>query len=128
MDRERVAIWRTRHEPIEIAGREALLVELITTLSRLSPLTGNRYNRTMQAFSRRGLPWLSKSQVLAAYEALCAAGHLDFDPAVRTHLQMKPMRTQSGVSTVTVLTKPYPCPGKCIFCPTDVRMPKSYLH
>jgi elongator complex protein 3 len=26
-----------------------------------------------------------------------------------------------------VLTKPYPCPGKCIFCPTDVRMPKSYL-
>ena len=33
----------------------------------------------------------------------------------------------SGVTTVTVLTKPYPCPGKCIFCPTDVRMPKSYL-
>jgi elongator complex protein 3 len=28
---------------------------------------------------------------------------------------------------VTVLTKPYPCPGKCIFCPTDARMPKSYL-
>ena len=37
------------------------------------------------------------------------------------------MRTLSGVTTVTVLTKPYPCPGKCIFCPTDVRMPKSYL-
>jgi elongator complex protein 3 len=31
------------------------------------------------------------------------------------------------VTTVTVLTKAYPCPGKCIFCPTDVRMPKSYL-
>ncbi len=40
---------------------------------------------------------------------------------------MKPIRTLSGVTTVTVLTKPYPCPGKCIFCPTDVRMPKSYL-
>jgi elongator complex protein 3 len=40
---------------------------------------------------------------------------------------MKPMRTLSGVTTVTVLTKPYPCPGECIFCPTDVRMPKSYL-
>jgi elongator complex protein 3 len=37
------------------------------------------------------------------------------------------VRTLSGVTTVTVLTKPYPCPGKCIFCPTDVRMPKSYL-
>jgi elongator complex protein 3 len=40
---------------------------------------------------------------------------------------MKPVRTQSGVATVTVLTKPFPCPGECIFCPTDVRMPKSYL-
>jgi elongator complex protein 3 len=37
------------------------------------------------------------------------------------------MRSLSGVSVVTVLTKPYPCPGKCVFCPTDVRMPKSYL-
>ena len=33
----------------------------------------------------------------------------------------------SGVATLTVLTKPFPCPGKCIFCPNDVRMPKSYL-
>jgi len=40
---------------------------------------------------------------------------------------MKPVRTLSGVTTVTVLTKPYPCPGKCIFCPTENQMPKSYL-
>ena len=40
---------------------------------------------------------------------------------------MKKIRTLSGVTTVTVLTKPFPCPGKCIFCPNDVRMPKSYL-
>jgi elongator complex protein 3 len=42
-------------------------------------------------------------------------------------IRMKPIRTLSGVTTVTVLTKAHPCPGKCIFCPTDVRMPKSYL-
>lgn len=42
-------------------------------------------------------------------------------------LQVKPIRTQSGVATVTILTKPWPCPGRCIFCPADVRMPKSYL-
>ncbi len=128
MNAEREAVWQARNEPIDITGREALLVELIAALARLRPLTGKRYNRTMQTFARRGLPWLSKGQVLAAYEQLCAAGFLEFDPDVRAHLQMKPMRTQSGVSVVTVLTKPYPCPGKCIFCPTDVRMPKSYLH
>ena len=128
MNPEREAVWQARNEPIEIAGREAALVELIGALARLRPLTGKRYNHTMQAFARRGLPWLSKGQVLAAYERLCAAGYLEFDPDLRAHLQMKPMRTQSGVSVVTVLTKPYPCPGQCIFCPTDVRMPKSYLH
>lgn len=42
-------------------------------------------------------------------------------------MKMKETRTISGVTPVTVLTKPFPCPGKCIFCPNDVRMPKSYL-
>ncbi len=43
------------------------------------------------------------------------------------NLQTKKVRTISGVTPVTVLTKPFPCPGACIFCPNDVRMPKSYL-
>ncbi|MEK7311758.1 MAG: tRNA uridine(34) 5-carboxymethylaminomethyl modification radical SAM/GNAT enzyme Elp3, partial [Chloroflexota bacterium] len=55
-------------------------------------------------------------------------GVLPFERETLQRLQMKPTRTISGVAPVTVLTKPYPCPGKCIFCPTDVRMPKSYLH
>ncbi len=39
----------------------------------------------------------------------------------------KPIRSASGVSVITLLTKPYPCPGRCIFCPTEAKMPKSYL-
>lgn len=46
---------------------------------------------------------------------------------VRT-LQVKPRRTASGVATVTALTKPWPCSSACLYCPNDVRMPKSYLH
>jgi len=37
------------------------------------------------------------------------------------------IRTQSGVAIIAVLTKPYPCPGKCLYCPTEKGMPKSYL-
>lgn len=43
-------------------------------------------------------------------------------------LRMKPRRTASGVATITVLTHPWPCSGDCVFCPSDLRMPKSYLH
>lgn len=42
-------------------------------------------------------------------------------------LQAKPRRTASGVATVTVIAKPWPCSGSCRFCPSDLRMPKSYL-
>jgi elongator complex protein 3 len=70
---------------------------------------------------------LGKSFLVAAYNEMVAAGELAADTALLERIRMKPVRTLSGVTTITVLTKPYPCPGKCIFCPTDVRMPKSYL-
>ena len=71
--------------------------------------------------------YLGKYVLVAAYHDMVRAGELRPDARLLEGLRMKPVRTLSGVTTVTVLTKPYPCPGKCIFCPTDVRMPKSYL-
>lgn len=49
------------------------------------------------------------------------------DYAIVALLRAKPRRTASGVATVTVLMKPWPCAGDCVYCPSDVRMPKSYL-
>jgi elongator complex protein 3 len=71
--------------------------------------------------------YLGKHVLVAAYHDLTESGEWQFDPDLLARIRMKPVRTLSGVTTVTVLTKPYPCPGQCIFCPTDVRMPKSYL-
>lgn len=48
-------------------------------------------------------------------------------PELDRLLVRRGVRSMSGVAIVTVLTKPYPCPGQCVYCPTDVRMPKSYL-
>jgi elongator complex protein 3 len=123
------AEWQSRHEPVRMEpGQEALYVALIEELAGIRPLTGKTYQYTIRKYSREGLPWLSKSEILRIYEQLCDEDWMEYDETVRTHLQMKPTRSQAGVTVVTVLTKPYPCPGKCIFCPTDVRMPKSYLH
>lgn len=71
--------------------------------------------------------YLGKHVLVAAYHELTERGEWQFDAEFLARIRMKPIRTLSGVTTVTVLTKPYPCPGQCIFCPTDVRMPKSYL-
>jgi elongator complex protein 3 len=71
--------------------------------------------------------YVGKHMLVAVYRLLTESGEWPLDGDLLEHIRMKPVRTLSGVTTVTVLTKPYPCPGKCIFCPTDVRMPKSYL-
>ncbi|GAB4496344.1 MAG: tRNA uridine(34) 5-carboxymethylaminomethyl modification radical SAM/GNAT enzyme Elp3 [Anaerolineales bacterium] len=87
--------------------------EDVMTVIRRHPLEGGGY--------------LNKAALVAAYKQMVETGAMEPDTALLERIRMKPMRTLSGVTTVTVLTKPYPCPGKCIFCPTDVRMPKSYL-
>lgn len=69
----------------------------------------------------------SRDELIAAYRAFAGADLPPFDQSVLERLRRKPVRTSSGVTPVTVLTKPFPCPGECIFCPNDVRMPKSYL-
>ena len=83
-----------------------------------------------QAVHAHHLPeggYIPKHVLVYAYREQLETGEWEEDPGLLEKLRMKPVRTLSGVTTVTVLTKPYPCPGKCIFCPTDTRMPKSYL-
>lgn len=86
--------------------------------------------KVLDAIRRNPLPeggHLGKHMLVKAYRQLVESGEWPADPRLLARIRMKPTRTLSGVTTVTVLTKPYPCPGKCIFCPTDIRMPKSYL-
>ena len=70
---------------------------------------------------------ISKYTLVLAYHQMVESGEIPEDPELLAKIRMKPGRTLSGVTTVTVLTAPWPCPGNCIFCPTDERMPKSYL-
>jgi elongator complex protein 3 len=42
---------------------------------------------------------------------------------------IKPSRSLSGIVSVAIMPKPFPCPGKCIYCPSslvDSPTPKSY--
>jgi elongator complex protein 3 len=62
-----------------------------------------------------------------AYEDMVRSGELEENPTLLGLIKKRSVRTASGVAPVTVLTKAWPCPGKCVYCPTDVRMPKSYI-
>ena len=69
----------------------------------------------------------SNVQLLKAYHESLEKGRIKKSEILEKILKKRPIRTLSGVAVVSVLTKPYPCPGKCIFCPTEKGLPKSYL-
>lgn len=73
------------------------------------------------------LPMPTNADLRDRYNQLVAARKFKKSPAFEKALQTRLVRTQSGVAVVAVLTKPYPCPGKCLYCPTEKDMPKSYL-
>lgn len=66
-------------------------------------------------------------QLLGRYRGEVREGLRPADRRLERSLVLNPIRSSSGVATVTVLTKPYPCPGRCVYCPTEVKAPKSYL-
>lgn len=70
---------------------------------------------------------ISHAMLLAAYQRYLQETRIPADESLLRLLRRRSVRTLSGVAPITVLTKQYPCPGRCVYCPTEARMPKSYL-
>jgi len=68
-----------------------------------------------------------KIKLLSAYHKLLVLKTLKKNQNLENLLKKREIRTLSGVAPIAVLTKPFPCPGQCIFCPSQKKMPKSYL-
>ena len=114
---------------IDFDRNKTNLNQIITKIVLLNNPSEEDLQRVFRAYPRDDSGLFKKSEILYAYENLKLELNLspEIDEKLRRNLRMKNTRTISGVTPVTVLTKPFPCPGKCIFCPNDVRMPKSYL-
>ncbi len=73
------------------------------------------------------IPCPSNIQLLKAYHELLKEKRINKTERIETLLRTRPVRSLSGIINVSVLTKPYPCPGKCLYCPDEKGVPKSYL-
>ena len=128
VDRQREAAWRAAHRiPFDLERYGDLLIAILDEVQAAPELSEEHLSRILR---RHPLPdgnILSKSQILRGYAQLCEEEGWTVDPELVRRLRVKPTRTISGVAPVAVLTKPFPCPGECIFCPAVERMPKSYL-
>lgn len=114
------------------------IIEHLRAIPGERPLSPAELDRIMRRHSRElpGSQRFSKRSLLPAClrieeerPELWASWQVDTALKARLHasLQMKPRRTASGVATITVITRPWPCSSNCLYCPADLRMPKSYL-
>lgn len=113
--------WKKKREysPEEMAIADLILADIIA---------GKAVQPALRAHPLpAGRGFLAKHALVAVYYQAVEKGDLNPDPELLARIRMKPIRTLSGVATITVLTKPAPCPGECIFCPTEENMPQSYL-
>ncbi len=69
----------------------------------------------------------SNIQLLQEYRKLLEQKKIKKNPELEKILKKRAIRSSSWIVAIQVLTKPFPCPGRCIFCPNDPTMPKSYI-
>lgn len=67
------------------------------------------------------------SELLEAYHNLLSNKRIKRNKILEEILKKRKIRSLSGIVVVSVLTKAYPCPGKCLYCPEQKGIPKSYL-
>ena len=70
----------------------------------------------------------SNVDLLQQYRTLVSAGQYSPSKHLESVLKKRSVRSESGIVPIQVLTKPFRCPGECIFCPNDATMPKSYIN
>ena len=111
------------------AHREQLIPLLKVILREPRRLSSREHQQLMRRYPKPGGEgFYSLANLVDGWRTFAGQdGVPAFDEALLYKLRRKPVRTMSGVTPLTLLTKPFPCPGTCIFCPNDVRMPKSYL-
>jgi len=103
------------------------LKKVVLELAKQKKLNIKKLRVIQTKYPKNGNKLYSKSEILGEYRRLANSGQLKADSFIFDFLKTKPTRTISGVTPVTVLTKPYKCPGNCVFCPSEQEQPKSYL-
>jgi elongator complex protein 3 len=102
--------------------------QFIKELIRRKIFSVNDLNMLKRKWARRYKNGcLANVELLSVYNKMVKKGEVKRVAQLEKLLKKRPIRTLSGVAVVAVLTKPYFCPGICIYCPTQKTIPKSYL-
>jgi elongator complex protein 3 len=102
--------------------------EILLAIVAAHPRTKAEFDAARTALCNAShIPQPANRALLLAYQTLTKNKSIARDAGLEVMLRKTDIRSQSGIAIVTSLVKPYACPGQCVYCPTEVRMPKSYI-
>lgn len=102
--------------------------QIISRIITKNPLNKAEFDAARtEICSDLGIMQPPNRELIVAYKKLLKEGKIKENKLIEELLVKAGVRTQSGIAIITSLVKPYMCPGKCVYCPTEVRMPKSYI-
>lgn len=102
--------------------------QIITLILEQNPKDRAAFERAKNKFcSQLGVSQPTNKELMQSYQKLLKMKRVLKHEPVEMFLRKAGVRSTSGIAVITSLLKPYTCPGKCIYCPTETRMPKSYI-
>ncbi len=108
--------------------QETIYKEILLELARIGKFDENTLDHIKRKIAgAEKMPPPPSSVLVLAYHELVKTQQIPKKLEIEHLLKRRKIRTASGIAVITNLLKPYFCPGKCTYCPTEKNMPKSYL-
>jgi len=118
------------HLKKRIVKDDALFLRIENIRKKMRDSAANTEGSENPIFSKKSeahkMP--TNAEMMLLYKDMVASGQQDKNAKTENILRKIKTRSNSGVAVVSLLTKPYPCPGRCTYCPEADNMPKSYLE
>lgn len=104
--------------------QQALLADLVSEIASQKILNHESLNRLKLEFCKKHeISWMPKNSDILSKLSYAQKAQL------APRLQLKKVRSISGVNVIGVMSSPRGCPhGRCVFCPMEKGFPMSYTH
>lgn len=97
--------------------KKAILIEILNILIQKNPQSFQEAEQIKNEIcGKYGISTISNIDIVR----VANKENIKLSDKLKKILQKRGVRTASGVTPLTVLTKPFSCPGQCVFCPQEI--------
>ena len=105
---------------------DEIIDEWLNNIKNLDKEIFNKINNNFYKKYKLPKP-LASIQIIERYNNLIKIWKFEENLKFKKILRKRWIRSLSWVTVISLLTKSFPCPWKCIYCPSFNELPKSYI-